>query len=93
MNVEVITGLPGCGKSFFMRQEAIQNPGLYLFVFPSIALVEEQLAAFTAETTTPVVEAHSDAPGSGSVQNRLERHQTYFTDNGSLLRGVSLPKL
>lgn len=85
MNVEVLTGLPGCGKSYDMRQEAINNPGLYLFVYPSIALIEEQFAAFEAEqpkSAIPVVEAHSQAPGGGSVQNRLERHQAYFEANG-----------
>ena len=81
MKVEVLTGLPGCGKSYAMRQEAIRTPGLYLFAYPSIDLVEEQLAAFEAETSIPVVEAHSEAPGSGTVQNRLERHQSYFEGN------------
>jgi len=81
MNVEVLTGMPGCGKSYAMRQEAIQTPGLYLFVYSSIALVEEQSAAFAAETGIPVVQAHSKASGSGSVQNRLERHREYFASN------------
>ena len=81
MKVEVLTGLPGCGKSHNMRKEARENPGLYLFVYPSKRLIEEQLNAFTAETDIPVVEAHSDAPGGGSVQNRLERHAAYFKAN------------
>lgn len=81
MKVEVLTGVPGCGKSYDLRQEAIQNPGLYLFAYPSILLIEEQLAAFKAETAIPVVEAHSEALGSGTVQNRLERHQGYFETN------------
>jgi hypothetical protein len=79
--VEVLTGLPGCGKSYDMRQEAIRNPGLYLFAYPSIALIGEQLAAFEAETSIIVAEAHSEAAGSGTVQNRLERHQAYFEAN------------
>ena len=81
MKVEVLTGLPGCGKSHEMRQEAINNPGLYLFVYPSIDLIEEQLAAFKAEADIRVAEAHSEAPGSGTVQNRLERHKAYFEAN------------
>lgn len=81
MKVEVLTGLPGCGKSYEMRREAIQHPGLYLFVYPSIRLIEEQLAAFKAETQMRIVEAHSGAPGGGTVQNRLERHQAFFEAN------------
>ena len=82
MKVEVITGLPGCGKSHAMRHEAIRNPGLYLFVYPSIPLIDEQLAAFTAETDIPVIPAHHKVPGTGTVQNRLERHQEYFSAKG-----------
>jgi hypothetical protein len=82
MKVEVLTGLPGCGKSYAMRQEAIHNPGLYIFVYPTARLIEEQSAAFAAETHIPVVEAHSSAPGSGTVQTRLERHQADFKANG-----------
>lgn len=83
MKVEVLTGLPGCGKSYDMRQGAINSPGLYLFVYPSIELIEEQLAAFEAEAEADlrVVEAHFKAPGSGSVQSRLERHRAYFAAN------------
>ena len=81
IKVEVLAGLPGCGKSYNMRQEAINNPGLYLFAYPSIELAGEQSLAFEAETSIPVVEAHSEARGSGSVQSRLERHQAYFRAN------------
>lgn len=81
MKVEVLSGLPGCGKSYDMRQEAIRNPGLYLFVYPSVDLVREQLVAFKAETGIAVEEAHSKASGGGTVQIRLERHQAYFLAN------------
>jgi hypothetical protein len=85
VDVEVLTGLPGCGKSYEMRQEAINKRGLYLFVYSSIDLIKEQKSAFEdddAKSVLRVVEAHSEAPGSGSVQNRLERHQAYFEANG-----------
>ena len=84
MNVEVLTGPPGCGKSYDMRQEAIQNPGLYLFAFPSLPLLREQVKAFQAEapTSIEILEAHSEARGSGSVQSRLERNQAYLQRNG-----------
>jgi len=78
VKIEVLTGSPGCGKSHIMRQEAIRDKGLYLFAYPSVALLEEQLAAFKAETDISVAEAHSDARGSGTVQNRLERHRAHF---------------
>jgi hypothetical protein len=79
--VEVLTGLPGCGKSHDLRAEAVKNPGLYLFAYPSIALIAEQVVAFETETQVPVVEAHSEAPGGGTVQNRLERHKAHFEAN------------
>lgn len=84
MDVEVLTGPPGCGKSYDMRQEALQNPGLYIFAFPSIRLLREQATAFRAEapTSVEIVEAHSEAPGGGSVQSRLERNQTHLHQNG-----------
>lgn len=83
MQVEVLSGLPGCGKSYVMRQEAINNPGLYLFVYPTAALIKEQKAAFEADDTRGILsiaEAHSKAKGSGSVQDRLHRHQAYFSE-------------
>ena len=37
MDVEVLTGPPGCGKSYEMRREAIRKKGLYLFAYLQIA--------------------------------------------------------
>jgi len=80
MTVEVLTGPPGSGKSYQMRQEAIQNPGLYIFVYPTINLINEQLQSFNEESTIPIAEAHSSASGTGTVQDRLDRHKAYFAD-------------
>jgi hypothetical protein len=86
MDVEVLTGPPGCGKSYDVRQEAIANPGLYLFAYPSIPLLQEQAAAFAAEADAagkpdlPVLEAHHKAQGGGTVPDRLERHRQYLLD-------------
>lgn len=80
-DVEVLTGPPGCGKSYDMRQEARHKPGLYLFTYPSIPLLQEQAAAFSEEEPDlPVLEAHSEAPGGGTVQDRLERHRQNLAD-------------
>lgn len=73
MEIEVLIGPPGCGKSTKMRRDAMATPGFYLFAMPTIALIKEQATAFRAEKPgLDLTEAHSKAPGHGSVQKRLD---------------------
>ena len=49
VEVEVLTGPPGCGKSTKLREEVRDKKGLYLFFLPTIPLIREQVAAFERE--------------------------------------------
>lgn len=75
----MLIGPPGSGKSYAMRQEAINQPGLYLFVYPTVLLLEEQATAFEAESDVSVIRAHSEALGGGTVQSRLDRNRAHLT--------------
>lgn len=71
MDIEVLTGPQGGGKSTIMRQEAIDNPGLYLFACPTIELIEEQSDAFhQIAPSLTIVKVHQDS-GTGAVARRL----------------------
>lgn len=73
IEVEVLTGPPGCGKSTKLREEVRDKKGLYLFFLPTIPLIREQVAAFEREAPgVRVFEAHSKPPGRGAVQRKLE---------------------
>ena len=78
MKVEVLTGPQGGGKSTVMRNEAIGQPGLYLFALPTIELLEEQSADFTkAKKFFPTVRVHKDS-GTGAVARRLTEARKDF---------------
>jgi len=74
MTVEVLTGPPGCGKSTILRHEAVTQPARYIFAYPTLKLLREQLTAFQTEMpkTGVVLEAHGDPPGRGKVQKKLD---------------------
>lgn len=73
MKVTVLTGPQGSGKSTVMREEAIAQPGLYLFASPTHELIEEQAHDFRAEARWLKVWAvHSKTGGKGKVEERLE---------------------
>lgn len=54
INITVIQGVQGSGKSLKMRNDAVVSRGLYIFACPSIELIEEQAEwlrlAFTAKS-------------------------------------------
>lgn len=82
MKVEVLTGPQGGGKSTVMREEAIAQPGLYLFALPTIELLEEQnMAFFAADKLLPTIRVHKDS-GNGSTARRLTEAREDFEAKG-----------
>ena len=82
VQVEVLTGPQGGGKSTVMRQEALQNPGLYLFALPTIELLQEQVEDFfKADKLFTTVPIHKDS-GSGSTSRRLTEAREKFEADG-----------
>ena len=66
-----------------MRASAIESPGLYLFAMPSIALIQEQAAAFQSEASgLDITEAHSESRNPGTVQVQLNRTIERLTNAG-----------
>jgi hypothetical protein len=87
MDVEVLTGPQGGGKSTVMRNEAMAMPGLYLFALPTIELIEEQSAEFSkANKLFETQQVHSQS-GRGSVERRLNDALDDFT-NRRITHGV-----
>lgn len=72
MKVTVLTGPQGSGKSTVMREEAIAQPGLYLFASPTHELIDEQAEAFKREAPKlDLWPLHSKRGGKGNVAERL----------------------
>ncbi|HBV12737.1 MAG TPA: hypothetical protein DEB60_06395 [Brevundimonas sp.] len=72
MKVTVLTGPQGSGKSTVMREEAIAQPGLYLFASPTHELIEEQVDAFKRDAPNlDLWPVHSKRGGKGKVAERL----------------------
>lgn len=73
MKVTVLTGPQGSGKSTVMRDEAIAQPGLYLFASPTHELIDEQVKDFRKDARGLKLWAvHSKTGGKGKVEERLE---------------------
>lgn len=97
IQIDVLTGPPGCGKSTLMRQEAISSPGRYLVVAPTTDLIDEQAEALAQEAPwLDITVAHNKAPGKGLVQRRLDdavdriddasiRHAVVFASHEALM--------
>ncbi len=85
LKLTVLAGPPGSGKSLALRDEAITQPGLYLFCLPTISLIEEQAAAFRAlRPDLTIIEARSGAGGGrGKVQRQLEDHRADLATAGA----------
>lgn len=71
VNVEVLTGPQGGGKSETMRNETLATPGLYLFALPTHDLIDEQVADFFRADPTFETHAIYSGPGKGSTAKRL----------------------
>ncbi len=83
MKVTVLTGPQGSGKSTVMREEAIAQPGLYLFASPTHELIDEQTAAFKAEERgLKLWPVHSKTGGKGKVEERLEHARSEIVREG-----------
>lgn len=80
LTLEVLGGPPGAGKSHLNTEQAAGDPGIYAFVFPSIALLEEQTSALRKAGLT-VAKVHSRA-ASGNVQSQLGRAVERFRERG-----------
>jgi len=74
IEIEVLYGAPGAGKSITLRNEALGVPGLYLFCLPTIPLIEEQAAKFReVGSGVLIIEARSgEGGGRGKVQRQLD---------------------
>lgn len=83
LEIKVLTGPPGCGKSHRLRKEALAVPGLYLFLLPSIALIEEQAQAFRkAQPSLPVFTIHGEAKPQRKIDRQIEEALTTIRDAG-----------
>lgn len=71
VEIEVLTGPQGGGKSQKMREEAIATPGRYLFALPTHELIDEQVADFfKADPLLETVRVYSE-PNKGRTAQRL----------------------
>jgi len=71
--IKILTGVPGCGKSAHMIEEAASSLGLYLFAVPTIDLISEQAKYFrklcpSAET----IEIHSQNSNRAKVSRQID---------------------
>lgn len=73
IEMDVLGGPPGCGKSTLIRKEAVEAPDRYLIVAPITELIDEYAAALAQEAPRlDITVAHHLAPGRGGVQQRLD---------------------
>ena len=71
VDIEVLTGPQGGGKSQTMRTETLAKSGLYLFALPTHDLIEEQVSDFfEADRSLHTVKVYSQ-PGRGKTAEQL----------------------
>lgn len=75
--ITIVTGPPGSGKSHQTWQTACVEPGLYVFAYPTIALLKEQAKRAEAKSKADaprIFEAHSEKHGRKRVQTQIAKH-------------------
>jgi hypothetical protein len=78
VNIEVLTGPQGGGKSKVMREEAIANAGRYLFALPTHELIIEQVQDFLrAAQWLETISVYS-VPNKGRTADRLTKARLDF---------------
>lgn len=87
IEIEVLYGAPGAGKSIALRDEALGVPGLYLFCLPTIPLIKEQAKAYRELRPDPrikIIEARSgEGGGRSKVQRQLDEARAKLTADGT----------
>lgn len=87
IEIEVLYGVPGAGKSIALREEALGVPGLYLFCLPTTPLIREQAADFLKLRPGPhieIIEAHSgEGGGRSKVQRQLDDARAKLAADGT----------
>ncbi|MCS6627906.1 hypothetical protein N0B44_33895 [Roseibacterium beibuensis] len=88
IEIEVLYGAPGAGKSIALRDEALGIPGLYLFCLPTIPLIKEQAEAFRELRPGPhvkIIEARSgEGGGRSKVQRQLDEARADLAAHGTV---------
>lgn len=70
--VDVLAGVPGCGKSTKMLNDAAETPGRYLFCLPTIKLISEQAAVFRAlNPRAQCLPIHSETGARSTVERQI----------------------
>lgn len=84
LDITVIQGTQGCGKTTVMRKEALDNAGRYVFSCPSIELIREQVDWLRrTEPALTVYESHTDSAGRMPVAQKID-HAKCAVDNAGL---------
>lgn len=82
VQVEVLTGPQGGGKSETMRRETIQNGGLYLFALPIQALIDEQSDDFFRDAPgLYTIKVYSE-PRKSATAKRLDEARRDIEERG-----------
>ena len=72
MHIDVIVGVPGCGKSHKIISESAITHGRYLFSLPTIDLIEEQAVRFRSlNSKAHCLQVHSRSTARGNVSRQI----------------------
>lgn len=87
IEIEVLYGAPGAGKSIALRDEALGVSGLYLFCLPTIPLIKEQAKAYRElrpDQRIEIIEARSgEGGGRSKVQRQLDDARAKLATEGT----------
>jgi len=90
MQVSVVSGLPGCGKTSLILDEIASAPGRYLFAMPRTDLIDERVRDLEGRTSTAgsglvVVPIHSDQKARGPVKRRIRDAAGVYSDDAHVV--------